>query len=83
MARQTEAEQPGRLPYGCMSQSLAALIDAIGVPSLDIALAGAQTGLTICDEHGGWHWAVPKLEALPDTTLADLYENLRDAVGCQ
>ena len=83
MARQTEAEWSGRLPYGCMSQSMPAMIAAIGVPSPEVALAGAQTGLISCDEHGDWHWRTDKIEAMPEVDQAELLYGLREMVGYQ
>lgn len=83
MAGQTEAERSGRLPHGCMSLSPVAMIAAIGVPSLEVGLAAAQTGLAVRDEHGDWHWVPEKLETLPETSLVGLLEGLRDMVGYQ
>lgn len=84
MAEQVEVGSERSIPHGVLAYSLSDAICALGIPSLEMGLAAAKTGLVkIADGEGTLHfeWDKPSLDKLTVKTLEHLLLNLRDACG--
>lgn len=92
MARQTEAVgdegqlHVGLTPYNVMTNDLVGMIAGIGVPSIEIGLVAATSGLASpgCNSWDeSWTWNRDALAKQPTEVLLNLLAALRETVGFQ
>lgn len=84
MAEQVEVGAGRSIPHGVLSYSLSDAICALGIPSLEMGLAAAKTGLVkVSDGEGTMHfeWSKQALDKHSVKFLETLLLNLRDACG--